>query len=85
MKDEASDSDSPKFRAFHMAHHRYTNLPGPPSCAPLGHAGLLIPPLPARRPRAGYLAAYAALLGASVLWVGPLLLWVWARPPASRF
>jgi fatty acid desaturase len=108
------------FRAFHMAHHRYTNLPGqdpeldgdkPETWAAilwhlatpgywaakarvLGENAFASPEAPyfsdrarplIRREAQLYLAAYAALLGASVLWVGPLLLWVWLLPLATGF
>jgi fatty acid desaturase len=108
------------FRAFHMAHHRFTNLPGqdPELDGPkpetwgqiawhlsaLGYwadkaRGLLsyaikqptapylsdrTAPIIQREARA-YLAAYALLLLVSVLWLGPLLLWIWLLPLATGF
>jgi fatty acid desaturase len=108
------------FRAFHMAHHRFTNLPGkdPELDGPkprtraeiLWH--LATPSYWAdkvttlarnafgqphhaylsdrarrgvRREARAYLAVYAALLAASLVWLGTLLLWIWLLPLAIGF
>ena len=108
------------FRAFHMAHHRYTNLPGqdpeldgdkPETWAEIiwhlattgywvskghvlwqnavGHPEASyvsdrLRPILKREARL-YLAAYALLFVASVLWLGPLLLWIWLLPLLTGF
>ncbi|MBF9029924.1 fatty acid desaturase [Rhodobacterales bacterium HKCCE3408] len=108
------------FRAFHMAHHRFTNLPGQdPELAepkPATRAALLwhlatpdywrakVAVLVAnalgrtdpdyvgakarpqiRREAWAYLGIYAGLLLASLLWLGPLLFWIWLLPLATGF
>lgn len=108
------------FRAFHMAHHRHTNLPGrdPELDAPkpetwselawhlggLGYwrskvevlvanasgrargayLGVRSRPLVRREARV-HLAVYAGLLVVSLLWLGPLLFWIWLLPLATGF
>jgi fatty acid desaturase len=108
------------FRAFHMAHHRFTNLPGkdPELDAPKpatrgqiawhlatpaywrdkaavlwtnafgdpGTSWLAPRARPAiRREARAYLAVYAGLALASLVWLGPLLLWIWLLPLALGF